>query len=192
MKNKITGFATVFILGVALFVFVHNSRQSSRADVGNSAAQAGPAGGQAEGSIISGLTFKDVNGKEVKIEDFRGKVVLLDFWATWCEPCHIETPWLIEFQKKYASRGFTVLAVAMDSEGASKVAPFLQTERFDVNGQQELINYPVVLGNDAISDRFGVNAFPTGVLISRDGKLIKTTEGLVSREEIIKDIESQF
>jgi hypothetical protein len=61
-----------------------------------------------------------------------------------------------------------------------------------VNGQQEAINYPIVLGSDAIADRFGVDALPTGILISRDGHLVKTTVGLVSRDEIIKDIESQF
>jgi cytochrome c biogenesis protein CcmG/thiol:disulfide interchange protein DsbE len=192
MKNKITAIATVAILGVALFVFARNLKQSSQASSGSDQAQSGAPAGQAQGSIISGLTFKDVNGKTVNIEDYRGKVVLLDFWQTWCEPCRVEIPWLIEFQQKYASRGFTVIGVAGDPEGMSKVAPFLAKERFDVNGQQEAINYPIVLGSDAIADRFGVDALPTGILISRDGHLVKTTVGLVSRDEIIKDIESQF
>jgi thiol-disulfide isomerase/thioredoxin len=192
MKNKLTAIATVAILGVALFVFARNWKQSSHADTGAGAAQAGAPAGQAEGSIISGLTFKDLNGKVVNIEDYRGKVVWLDFWQTWCEPCKIEIPWLIEFQTKYASRGFTVIGVAGDPEGLSKVAPFLQKERFDVNGQRLAINYPIVLGTDAIADRFGVDALPTGLLISRDGHLIKTTVGLVDRDEIAKDIESQF
>jgi len=192
MKNKLTAIATVAILGVALFVFARNLKQSSQADTASGTAQAGTPSGQAEGSIISGLTFKDLSGKVVNIEDYRGKVVWLDFWQTWCDPCKIEIPWLIEFQTKYASRGFTVIGVAGDPEGVSKVAPFLQKERFDVNGQQLAINYPIVLGTDAITDRFGVDALPTGLLISRDGHLIKTTVGLVSRDEIIKDIEAQF
>ncbi|HEV3218410.1 MAG TPA: redoxin family protein [Candidatus Acidoferrales bacterium] len=192
MKNKITAIATVAILGVALFVFARNLKQSSQASSGSDQAQSGAPAGQAQGSIISGLTFKDVNGKTVNIEDYRGKVVLLDFWATWCEACQIEIPWLIEFQNNYESRGFVVIGVATDAEGASKVAPFLQKTRYDVSGQQEPINYPIVLGSDAISDRFGVDALPTGILISRDGHLVKTTVGLVSRDEIIKDIEGQF
>jgi thiol-disulfide isomerase/thioredoxin len=192
MKNKLTAIATVAILCVALFVFARNLKQSSQASSGPDVSQSGAPAGQAEGSIVSGLTFKDVNGKTVNIEDYRGKVVLLDFWQTWCEPCRVEIPWLIEFQQKYASRGFTVIGVAGDPEGMSKVGPFLAKERFDVNGQQEAINYPIVLGSDAIADRFGVDALPTGILISRDGHLVKTTVGLVSRDEIIKDIESQF
>ncbi len=192
MKNKITGFATVIILGVGMFVFAHNVKQSSQAETETGAAQAGASGGPAEGSLITNLTFKDVNGNTVNIEDYRGKVVWLDFWQTWCEPCKIEIPWLIEFQEKYASRGFTVIGVAGDPEGLSKVAPFLAKQRFDVNGRQEAINYPIVLGTNEIEDRFGVDALPTGVLISRDGRLIKTTIGLVSRDEIIKDIEAQF
>jgi thiol-disulfide isomerase/thioredoxin len=192
MKNKLTAIATIAILGVALFVFARNLKHTSQANAGSGAVSAGLPAGQGQQTIVSGLTFKDLNGKEVKIEDFRGKVVLIDFWATWCEPCRIETPWLIEFQKKYASRGFTIIGVAMDPEGVSIVAPFLQKERFDVNGQMEAINYPIVLGTEAISDRFGVDGYPTGVLISRDGHLVKTTEGLTSRDEIAKDIERLF
>jgi cytochrome c biogenesis protein CcmG/thiol:disulfide interchange protein DsbE len=192
MKNKITTIATVAILLVALFVFWRNLRQPSQADTGSGSVTTGATTAQLPNSIVSGLTFKDLNGHDVKIEDFRGKVVLLDFWATWCEPCHIEIPWLIEFQKKYGARGFTVIGVAMDVEGKSKVVPYVQSERFDVNGSQEPMNYPIVLGTDAISDRFGLDAYPTGVLISRDGHLVKTTVGLVGKDEIIKDIESQF
>jgi thiol-disulfide isomerase/thioredoxin len=192
MKNKLTAIATIAILAVALFVFARNLKQTSQASDGSISSQPGSSAGQAEGSIISNLTFKDLNGKPVNIEDYRGKVVWLDFWQTWCEPCRMEMPWLIEFQNQYASRGFTVLGVALDPEGLSKVAPFLKNERFDVNGQQVPLNYPIVLGSDAISDRFGVDALPTGILISRDGHLIKTTIGLVSREDMVKDIEAQF
>jgi thiol-disulfide isomerase/thioredoxin len=189
MTNKITTFATIIILGVALYVFAHNLKQ---ANAGSTEVTTGAPVGQEDHPLISGLTFKDLDGKDVKIEDFRGKVVLLDFWATWCDPCRIEIPWLIEFQKKYKSRGFIIIGVAMDAEGKKKVDPYLQNERFDVNGSKELISYKIVLGTDAISDRFGIEAYPTGVLISRDGHLVKTTVGLVGKDEIIKDIESQF
>src|SRR6201997_19473 len=94
------------------------------------------------------VTFKDLNGQDVPLGQYKGKVVLVNFWATWCEPCQIEIPWLIEMQQKYASRGFTILGVDVDDEGASVVGPYLQKETFDVDGQKLPINYPIVLGND--------------------------------------------
>ncbi len=139
------------------------------------------------------VTFKDLDSKDVPLSQYRGKVVLVNFWATWCEPCFIEIPWLIEMQQKYAAKGFTVLGIAMDDEGKSAVAPFLAKERFDVNGQKLPMNYPIVLGNDAVADKFGgLLGYPTSFLISRDGKVIKKIQGLISYEEITKAIESQL
>ena len=63
------------------------------------------------------VIFKDLTGKDVSLADYRGKVVLLNFWATWCEPCQVEIPWLIEMQEKYGPKGFTVLGVDVDDEG---------------------------------------------------------------------------
>ncbi len=80
------------------------------------------------------LTLKDLGGKDLFLAQYKGKVVLVNFWATWCEPCQIEIPWLIEMQQKYAAKGFTVLGIAMDEEGASVVTPWVNKERFDVNG----------------------------------------------------------
>src|SRR6201987_5991692 len=67
------------------------------------------------------VTFKDLNGQDVPLGQYKGKVVLVNFWATWCEPCQIEIPWLIEMQQKYSAKGFTVLGVAMDDDGAKVV-----------------------------------------------------------------------
>src|ERR1043165_4244253 len=96
-----------------------------------------------------------VYGKDITEADFKGKVVLVNFWATWCEPCRVEIPWLIEMQQKYGSKGFTVLGVAMDEEGKSVVSPFVAKEQFDVSGQKQTMSYPILLGNDQIADKFG-------------------------------------
>lgn len=137
------------------------------------------------------FTAKDLDDRDVSLSEFKGKVVLLNFWATWCGPCRIEIPWLMEFQQKYSARGFTVLGVAMDEEGKSAVTPFVQKERFKVGGAVELMNYPIVLGNDAAADKFGgLVGFPTSVLISRDGRVVKRVDGLVSYDEIDKAIQS--
>lgn len=139
------------------------------------------------------VTFKDLNGKDVNIAQLKGKVILVNFWATWCDPCRVEIPWLIEMQQKYSAKGFTVLGVAMDDEGQSVVSPFVQKERFDVNGGKSLMNYPIVIGNDAVADKFGgLLGYPTSVLISRDGRQIKRITGLISYDEISKTIESQL
>jgi thiol-disulfide isomerase/thioredoxin len=139
------------------------------------------------------VSIKDLEGRNVTLGQYTGKVVLVNFWATWCSPCRIEIPWLIEFQRKYGPRGFTVLGVAMDDEGKSVVEPFSQKERFDVNGQQEAINYPILLGNDAVADSFGgLLGIPTSVLISRDGKKVKTIIGLVNHDDLAKAIEGQL
>jgi thiol-disulfide isomerase/thioredoxin len=79
------------------------------------------------------VTFKDLQGKDVSLAGLKGKVVVVNFWATWCEPCRVEIPWMIAYQQKYADKGFTMLGVAMDEDGKSAVDPFVQSTHFDVS-----------------------------------------------------------
>jgi len=139
------------------------------------------------------FTLKDLDDRDVSLSQFRGKVVLVNFWATWCGPCKIEIPCLVELQDKYTARGFTVLGVAMDEGGKSAVAPFVQKARFKVHGTPQSMNYPIVLGNDPTADKFGgLVGFPTSVLISKDGRVVKRVDGLVSYDEIDKAIQSNL
>src|SRR6266852_7021833 len=136
------------------------------------------------------MSLKDLQGNDVTLADYRGKVVLVNFWATWCEPCRIEIPWMIEFQKKYGPRGFTILGVSMDEDGKKAVAPFLEKSRFDLDGQKQSMNYPILLGSDGIAAKFGgILGLPTSMLFSRDGRKIKTITGLVDHDDIAKAIE---
>jgi|SRR5450432_2037095 thiol-disulfide isomerase/thioredoxin len=147
----------------------------------------------ASGQPAPEIKLKDLNDKDVALADYKGQVVLVNFWATWCDPCRVEIPWLIDMQAKYGAKGFTVVGVAMDDEGKSVVAPFVAKERFDVNGQQLPMSYPILIGNDDASDKFGgILGFPTSFLISRDGKQIVRFQGLKSYDEIAKAIESQL
>jgi len=135
--------------------------------------------------------FKDLDGKDISLGDYNGKVVLVNFWATWCDPCREEIPWLINMQQKYAAKGFTVLGIAMDEEGKKVVQPYVSTEHFDVNSQKLTMNYPIVIGNDDIAEKFGgLLGYPTSVLISRDGKQVKRITGIISEGEMSHAIES--
>ncbi|MGB6883605.1 MAG: TlpA disulfide reductase family protein, partial [Candidatus Acidiferrum sp.] len=116
------------------------------------------------------LTLKDLAGNDVALSGYKGKVVLVNFWATWCDPCRTEIPWLIELQQQYGPKGFTVLSIALDEEGKSVVAPFVAKERFDVEGQKLPMSYEILIGNDDAADKFGgLFGYPTSILISRDG-----------------------
>jgi thiol-disulfide isomerase/thioredoxin len=139
------------------------------------------------------VTFQDLQGNKVSLSSLKGKLVLVNFWATWCEPCRVEIPWMIDFQHKYSSKGFTLLGVAMDDDGKKVVDPFVQKTQFDVGGHSMTMDYPIVLGNDEISSQFGgLIGLPTSVLISRDGKIIKRYIGLVNQKELETEIESEL
>lgn len=132
----------------------------------------------------------DLKGGPLDLGPYQGKVVLVNFWATWCSPCRVEIPWLIEFQEKYADRGFTVLGVAMDDEGRTAVEPYVERERFELNGRQVAINYPIVIGGEAVERQFdGLIGLPTSILIARDGTRVKRVIGLIDHERLGKEIE---
>lgn len=137
------------------------------------------------------VTFKNLQGQDVSLASLKGKVVVVNFWATWCEPCQVEIPWMIGFQQKYADKGFTLLGVAMDDDGKSVVEPFVQKSQFDVDGTKMTMNYPIVLGNDDLAAKFGgLLGLPTSIVISRDGKVVKRYIGLASRDDLDAEIKS--
>ncbi len=139
------------------------------------------------------VTFKNLQGGDVALASLKGKVVLLNFWATWCEPCQSEIPVLISLQQEYSSKGFTMLGASMDDDPSKVVPQFVKSKEFKVDGKDETMNYPLVEGSDAITDKFGgLLGMPTSFLISRDGKIVKRYIGVVNPAQITKDIESQL
>ena len=155
------------------------------------AAGAPSAGAPAKPTDAPTVSLKDVNDGDVNLQQYKGKVVLVNFWATWCAPCKSEIPLLIGLHEKYGSRGFEILGLSMDEDGKKAVQPFLDKERFDVGGQKEAINYPIAFANDSIAEKFGgVIGLPTSLLITRDVKVIRRIVGPVDKDDISKDIES--
>jgi peroxiredoxin len=127
------------------------------------------------------FVLKDVDNKNVKLADYRGKVVLLNFWATWCVPCRTEIPWFVEFQHTYGSRGFQALGVSAD-DTLDKLKPFVQDMK---------MTYPVLqgLGRNNLLDTYGVVGLPVTVLIARDGRLCARHTGMVERQRLANAIE---
>jgi peroxiredoxin len=129
------------------------------------------------------FTLKDASGNSVKLSDFRGKVVLLNFWATWCGPCALEIPWFVEFQQQMKSRGLEVVGVSMDDEGWPAIKPFIAAHK---------VNYHVLLGDDSISQLYGgVDSLPTTFIIDRDGRIaVPPHVGLAGKNEYLQEIQS--
>lgn len=129
------------------------------------------------------FTLNDMNGKRVALADFKGKVILLDFWATWCGPCKVEIPHFVEFQTQYGKDGLQILGVSTD-DTADKLVPYAAEMK---------MNYPVLqgLGHDALMDAFGpIIGIPVSVLISRDGKICATHTGLTGRDVFEREIKA--
>ena len=129
------------------------------------------------------FTLKDSNGTPVKLSDYKGKVVLLNFWATWCGPCAMEIPWFIEFEQQYKSQGFAVLGVSMDDEGWAAVKPYIAEHK---------LNYRIMLGNDSVSQLYGgLDALPTTFILDRDGKIAFPAHvGLINKSEYVQEVQS--
>jgi len=144
-----------------------------------------------QGKPVPELKLKDLDGKEVALSDLKGKIVFVNFWATWCGPCQEEIPALIDLQNQYSSKGFTVVGIAMDEEGKSVVAPFVANELYDVKGQKLHINYPILLGSDDASEKLGgILGYPTSFLISRNGTQLMKFQGPPDLDVITQAIES--
>jgi thiol-disulfide isomerase/thioredoxin len=123
--------------------------------------------------------LKDLDGQVVKSSEFLGKVVILDFWATWCAPCKAEIPGFIALQKQYGDRGLVVIGVSLDDQGPVVVKRFMAD--FEMN-------YRVVLGDVALMQAFGGTAIPTTVIINRAGKIVARHVGFTPRETFEDEI----
>ena len=185
----VVGIALVAALGIVV-------QRTQRSAAGGGAHNAAPVKKTSTDNMKEApeLVLKDLNDKDVSLSSYRGKVIFVNFWATWCDPCRGEIPELIELRKKYNDKGFEILGVAMDDEGKPVVEKFVEKERFDVNGAKLAMDYPILIGKEDAADKFlggigGIVGLPTSVLISRDGKRVKTIIGPIDPEKLDRDIQ---
>jgi thiol-disulfide isomerase/thioredoxin len=183
--------AIILVVVAALIGLTIYADRATRVQGKTSMSAKAPAAGASAAKPEPVLKLKNLDGNDVALADLKGKVVFVNFWATWCEPCQEEIPTLIDMQNKFGSKGFTVVGIAMDEEGKSVVAPFVSKQLYDVQGQKLHINYPILIGSDEASDKFGgVMGYPTSFLLSRNGTQIEKFLGAPDPDVVAKAVES--
>jgi len=164
-RNPLALVVVAIVAAAMLYFGLHTTRRSGANHP--AAAGYGPA---------PDFTLETLDGKNLSLSQLHGKAVLVNFWATWCGPCRIETPWLVQLQNQYGSQGLQVIGVAMDDSGKDEIAKF---------AKEMGVNYPVLLGKEAVGDAYGgVPALPETFFVDRDGKIVDRIIGLKGRSEI--------
>ena len=130
--------------------------------------------------IAPDFTLTDVYGKEITLSKYRGRVVLLDFWATTCGGCKIELPWYVDFNSKYRNQGLSLIGLDMYGESADVIKPFMVKWH---------MSYPVAIGTDALGERFGLREMPLTLLIDRNGRIAVSHAGIVDRATFESDVQ---
>jgi peroxiredoxin len=124
--------------------------------------------------------LKALNGRTVKLSDFRGRVLILNFWATYCAPCRIEMPWLIDFYQRYKAQGLEIVGVSMDDVDQKQVIAFTK----EMN-----VNYTILLGSNSVGNAYGgVRFLPQTFLINRNGQIVRTLIGIKTKSDFEDNI----
>jgi len=154
-----------FVVALMLYFGYHQARGS-----------AASAPRLTQSSLAPDFSLESLDGKTMRLSDFRGKAVLLNFWATWCGPCKVEMPWFVDLQNQYGSQGLQIVGVAMDDASKEDIGKFAK----DMG-----VNYPILIGKDSVADQYGgVDGLPETFLITRDGKIMDKIIGLRGKSEI--------
>lgn len=163
-KSFILAFLTILGLGFSVQSCSKSDKDSTQTPQPVTNQKAPVMQSSANYAMAPDFTLIDSEGKTIKLSDFRGKVVILDFWATWCGPCRMEIPGYVKLYDKYKDQGLQIIGVSLDQDGWTPVRPFMQ---------QYNIDYPIVLGNNQIVAAYGgINAIPTTFLINKEGQVV--------------------
>jgi cytochrome c biogenesis protein CcmG/thiol:disulfide interchange protein DsbE len=185
MGILVLGFATLFFRLAAQQTPKPNSTPGDQSRPEQSQTKEGPAPAPSptpetpkKGTLAPDFTSADMKGRHVELSSLKGKVVVLNFWATWCGPCKIEMPWLVDLQKKYGPQGLQIVGVAMDDASDKEILAFARKMR---------VNYLVLRGSEKIAGLYGgLEGLPATFFLDRSGRIVDETMGLVS-ESVIED-----
>jgi thiol-disulfide isomerase/thioredoxin len=165
-------FVIVVVAVVVALMLVFGLKLARRSQISSTA--------QMQNGAAPDFTLESIEGKTIRLSDFRGKPVVLNFWATWCGPCKIEMPWFVDFQKQYGPAGVQFLGVAMDDASTKDIAEFAKSMK---------VNYPILIGKESVGDAYGgVQFLPETFYIDRNGNVVDKAFGLKGRREIEDDI----
>jgi cytochrome c biogenesis protein CcmG/thiol:disulfide interchange protein DsbE len=201
-RNTVVAGAVLLILAVFAWAgwanWEYRKQAAERALAGAAKAELipGSTGGMPQylspliGKPAPAFVLEDLNGKKVSLASYKGKALLINFWATWCAPCKIETPWLEELRNQYAAQGFELVGISMDdldrddpkklSDEKKEIARFIE---------QEHVSYPVLIDGDSVSEPYGgLDSLPTSFFLDRQGKVVATQLGLTSEADIEANI----
>ena len=181
MKKSVI-FVLFIVVGVTALLISgkHMSRQAK------AAGQEEETGSRFSGKVAPDFELKvlDGQGKTLKLSSLKGKAVLVNFWATWCEPCKIEMPWLIDLQKKYGPQGLQIVGISMDDTDEKTISEF---------ARKMGVNYPVVIGTEKVAELYGgVDGMPTLFFVDRSGKITDYELGLKSLSTIEDNIKKSL
>lgn len=164
-RNPVALIFAAAVIAIGLYIGYHNARRPGT-----------PLSHLSQSSPAPDFSLEALDGKTMKLSDFRGKAVLLNFWATWCGPCKIEIPWFVDLQKEYGPQGLQIVGVAMDDASKEEIGRFAK----DMG-----MNYPVLIGKESVGQEYGgVDGLPESFLIARDGKIVDRIIGLRGKAEI--------
>jgi cytochrome c biogenesis protein CcmG/thiol:disulfide interchange protein DsbE len=201
-RNSIVISVVLFILAIFAWAGWANweYRKQASEKVLASAAQAelvpDPAGGMPQyvsplkGKPAPPFTLEDLSGKKVSLSSYKGKAVLINFWATWCGPCKIETPWLVELRTRYAPQGFEILGVSADDLDRDDKQKLSEEKKEIARSAQQLhISYPVLIDGATLSKPYGgLDEMPTSFFVDRNGTVVAAQLGLTSKIDIEANI----
>lgn len=197
-RNRLVLFLVLFILsafawaGWANYEYRKQAAERMEASmatgmlVPSTSGDAGTSLSPLKGKTAPGFTLEDLNGRQVTLADYKGKALLINFWATWCGPCKLETPWIVDLRNKYAGQGFEVLGISADDIDRGDERKFSEEKKEIARFVQQMhMPYPVLIEGDKLSRPYGgLDDLPTSFYVDRNGTIVASQIGLTSKDDM--------